>query len=101
MAGVVRPAGTSAAIRNVAWNTTALMFMLLIFQEDDAVMDVRAVRAPGVLQATRLAQAVLTALPDAAGYQLWQNGACVASTYPRSRRQRWRAPAHPGHHVAQ
>ncbi len=70
------------------------MFMLLIFQADDAVMHVQTLRVPDLSEAIRTAQITLGTLPGAVGFQVWQSGVCVASTYPRSRRHHWLTP-HP------
>lgn len=58
------------------------IFVLLIFGWDDDVQAIKNVRGADLGAAVRLAETIITAHPDVAGYQLWLNGRRVYATFP-------------------
>lgn len=60
-------------------------YTLLIFAWNDEVAGTQALHAEDLVAAITMARRVMVGHPDAAGYQLWQNGEQVDATFPRPR----------------
>jgi hypothetical protein len=58
-------------------------YTLLLFDWDDSVAIVQALRAAGRRSARRTADIIMRAHPQLAGYQLWHRGRRVTGTYPK------------------
>jgi hypothetical protein len=60
------------------------LFVLLVFDCDDAVKYARAVRARSVKDARTIADHVILAHAPVAGYELWSDGTRILSTFEKA-----------------
>ena len=57
------------------------MYVMLVFDRDDAVKYARAIRAPCLKAARTIAELVSVAYTPTGGYELWSDGVRMLSTY--------------------
>ena len=60
------------------------LYVMLIFDWDDAVKYARAVRAPTLREARIIADHVMLAHGPSAGYELWSEGTRLLSTFEKA-----------------